>query len=49
MAGSGEIPESFGGVGWKESGKLSYPYQASVTERPEVRAEPESETDEERG
>lgn len=46
--GSREIPESWGGVGWEESGKLSYLLRASMAERPEVR-EPKSEIHEERG
>lgn len=47
VVGSGEIPESWGRVGWEESGKLSHLYQASAAERPEVRAEQESDTGEE--
>lgn len=46
--GSREIPESWGGVGWEESGKLSHLLRASMAERPEVR-EPKSEIHEERG
>lgn len=47
--GSREIPESWGGAGWEESGKLSHLLRASMAGRPEVRAEPESEIDEEGG